>query len=366
MNRRALLSAALGAATLTACTPHQKVTAGPTTPAVPERKPGIEVVQGTLEGGAPKAGILVTPHSQHELTDVTVTRQLDDLAAEQLSLQAFAAPAGYELVIASFKMPGPPPYTGGSAKAQVSVVSGKLSEPVDLFGTYNSISKLYTTILPQTVVACVPIGAPTVLRVIDAGRTATLDLRTGRQSGASPLSAYRSAATLGKGETATGAVITRPGRKFLPEGGKYDLTYSFTDAAFSLTPWTPTNGWAPHGTTWAVLSGVSISGAIADTPNKERKLIITNLLDLPTSIHLTPHGGRPMPAPRGTYKVPLIAIPYGNDDIPDIVWPVPQSFTRGTLEISPHGKLSVTYNNGTVPAAWISRPAPFRVPVNLG
>ncbi|NUR95162.1 MAG: hypothetical protein HOV67_07880, partial [Kribbellaceae bacterium] len=273
---------------------------------MPQRQPGFEVFNGTFEGKAPADGLLVTPHTQHALTAVTVTRQVDDVSAEQLGLQAFAAPDGYEFVIASFKMPGAPPYSGGSAKAQVTVVSGKLSKAIDLFGTYNSTTKMYTTILPQTLVACVPIGAPTVLRVVDAGRTATLDLRTGRQTGASPLSAYRSAATLGKDHTAVGAVITRPGSKFLPEGGKYSLEYGVSDAAFSVTPWTPTGGWAPRGTTWAVLSGMTVSGVIADTPNKNRKLIITNMLDLPTSFQLTPSGGRPIPAQRGTFEVPVV------------------------------------------------------------
>ncbi len=369
LSRGALLGAAVGTVALTACSAHAKASTGSaqTTPTVPQRQPGFEIFNGTFEGKTPTGdGLLVTPHTQYALTAITVTRQVDSVTAEQLTLQAFQAPDGYEFVIASFKVPGAPPYLGGASKAQVTVVSGKLSKAVDLFGTYDSTTKSYTAIFPQTILACVRIGAPTVLRVVDAGRIATLDLRTGQVSGASSLSAYRSAATLGKDHTVTGAMITRPGSKFLPEGGKYDLEYGLTDAAFSLTPWTPTGGWAPRGRTWAVLSGVSVTGAVADTPNKDRKLIITNLLDLPTTFHLTPAGGRPLPAQRGTYKVPIIAIPYGNDDVPDLVWAVPEAFNRGTLEISLHGKMTVSYRNGTVPAVWIARPTPLTIPVNLG
>jgi len=365
-----VLGTALGGIALVGCSPHDSHAAKtPDTPALPVREPGVQIVQGTSDGTPPPTadGILITPHSEHVVQSVTTVKELTGPAASLLGLDPCAAGPGNELVIATFKRPDAPPYSGGgSVRASAVVTAGKTATAIDLFGQYNSATKMYPKILPQTVIACVPTGTAVLLRVTDSGRTASLDLRTGKRgTDATPLSAYRSAAKPGKDHTATGAVITRPGGRFLPEGGKYDLEFGIADASFGLTPWAPGRGWAPRRMTWAVLGDLTISGGIADTPSKKRKLIVDNALDLAATFHLTPADGRPLPAQRGTFKVPIVAIPYGDSNPPDLVWAVPDTFTRGVIRIQPQGTLTVSYSDGDVPAAWVSRPVAYTFPVTV-
>ncbi|TDD63004.1 hypothetical protein E1263_01460 [Kribbella antibiotica] len=355
VSRRVVLSAAASGLLATGCKPA----ADTTTPPLPVRAAGVYVFSGSLDGEAPPAGdgVLRTPHSTHWLESLALRTEVREPEAQQLGIPAFSVEPGQEIVIASFKVPGAPAYSG-KTKATALVAAGKQTHPVDLFGAYDPVAEKYRVSDSQTVVACVPIGTQVELRATDAGRTVSLDLRTGKRgAGAALPSAYNAAPALGDDYQATGLLITQPRGKFEVDSGSYDLKVRIRSAAFGLTPWTPTRGWAPRGTTWAVLSGLAITAQTADSTGPKRNLLfVTAVLDLASTFQLTPAGGRRLAAPSARFKVPSIRTPNHSTDVPDLVWAVPDTFTRGVLRIAPHGSLTVDYANASVPAAWKQLP----------
>ncbi len=278
VSRRVVLSAVATGLLATGCTsPRDKPAAGATSP-LPVRPAGVTVVSGSFDGQAPPAGdgLLRTPHSTHWLESFALRTEVQGPEAQQLGLSAFSVEPGHEIVIASFKKPGPPAYSG-KAKATVLVAAGQQMRPVDLFGPYDPKTRSYRELRSQTVVACVPVGTPVELRATDAGRTASLDLRTGKRGADASLpSAYSPAPAPGQSYRATGLIVTRPSGKF---------------------------------------------------------------------------------------KVPTFSAP--NLGVPDLIWAVPDTFTRGVLRIAPHGSLTVDYANASVPAAWKQLPQAREFPVAI-
>ncbi|WP_405062500.1 hypothetical protein OG474_12900 [Kribbella sp. NBC_01505] len=368
VSRRVVLSAVATGLLATGCGSRgEKPRAGTTSPPpLPVRAAGIYVFSGSFDGQAPPAGdgVLITPHSTHSLESLALRTEVQGPEALQLGIDAFSVEPGHEIVIASFKEPGPPAYSE-KAKATLVVAAGKQTHPVDLFGPYDPVGRSYREFRSQTVVACVPIGTPVELLATDAGRTVSLDLRTGKRgAGAYPLSAYNTAqARLGSDFRATSGIISRPAGRFQVDAEMYNLDFGIHYAAFGVRPWTPTRGWAPRGTTWAVLASLSVTGRTADGlgKNRDEYWSVTTVLDLASTFQLTPAGGRRLAGPPGKFKVPIISA--SGLDIPDLIWAVPDTFTEGVIRIQPQGSLTVEYANRRIPAAWASPPLSKDVPV---
>jgi len=203
--------------------------------------------------------------------------------------------------------------------------------------------------------ASVPIGRPVALRVTDAGRTQTLDVRTGdRGEDAIDLYYRNNTQEMDTSTSLTTGVTTPAGHHpfeltvgYAPPDGSMPTTAALT--AFSDT-------WAPDGRAWLV---VPRPGAAVRSDASFYRLTV----DDPTVFTLRLPDGTVLPAlPGGGLDVSrdaLSTIPSG----PHVLFDVPADFSEGVF-VTSLGAAPIS--DADQPGSWSPAPAPFEVPIAFG
>jgi hypothetical protein len=206
------------------------------------------------------------------------------------------------------------------------------------------------------VMASVPTGKPVALRVSDAGRTQTLDVRTGdRGDDAIDLYYRNNTQEMDTSRSLATGVTTPAGHRpfelavgYAPPDGSMPTTAALT--AFSDT-------WAPDGRAWLVVPrpGAAIPGDAS---------FYRLTVDDPTVFTLRLPDGTVLPALPGgaTLDVSrdrLSTIPSG----PHVLFDVPADFTEGVFVANLGTALISDVDQ---PGTWSPAPAPFEVPIAFG
>ncbi len=163
-------------------------------------------------------------------------------SGELSTTQALRPAKGYELLLAPLITDGRTAYDD-DAQVSYAVLADGVSHPITAG----------PAVVGRAVLASVPVGAPALLAVTDAGRTQTLDLRTGVRAQTVPLE-YPERDGISDGMQDL----------FLP--GTKAANVSTADAYYGLSvharllPWSPGKGWAPDGQGWLELDIESTLG----------------------------------------------------------------------------------------------------------
>lgn len=215
------------------------------------------------------------------------------------------------------------------------------------------------------VVASVPTGAPVTLRVTDAGRTQSLDVRTGRL-GEDAIAAYYRPNTqeLSQSTELTAAVTSSPyGTDPTP------LTMAFEPAAGSpghpiamLAPYRPAAGWARPNRAWLTVPRPAVAtGPRLDAP------FYTLAIDDPTVFALRLPDGTMVPALPGSSTM-YVSVEDLTPNLgrADVVFDVPADFRVGVV-VTSLGAAPVTASYGDAKRAghWAPAPPAVETPIAL-
>ncbi|QWF82449.1 hypothetical protein [Amycolatopsis sp. CA-230715] len=219
------------------------------------------------------------------------------------------------------------------------------------------------------VVASVPAGAPVSIRVTDAGRTQTMDLRTGRR-GPDAIAGYyrRNSAELTWTGHLSGGISTPLGGGRTPvefaAGFKTMDPAHLTDKpTATLAPYTPRRGWAPPGGAWLV-----VPRPVVSRPFDPFSPLFDLALSDPAVFSLRLPDGTAIPAEPGSTTMSTEVLgPWPLKSGGLMTFAVPAEFQRGTVRAS-IGAAEVTATRLKKKAAgsWSPAPAPFDIPVDLG
>ncbi len=214
------------------------------------------------------------------------------------------------------------------------------------------------------VVAGVPVGAPATVRVTDAGRTQTVDVRTGLRASDAITGYYRKTTRklawrrddVPIGVSVAGHIY----RGTLDLGLRsYAPSRILSDPAVLLTPYTPSNGWAAPGRAWLTVPRPTLSGNVLPGP------LLTLKVDDPTSFQLRLPDGTVLPAAPGSRQTPITLGSLG-DPGPDLTFDVPADFRTGTYVMRLDTAAVIgEYRNAKLPARWTPAPGTAEIPIDL-
>jgi hypothetical protein len=209
-------------------------------------------------------------------------------------------------------------------------------------------------------------NAPVELQVNDAGRTQTINVRTGvRVADAIPGYYRPTTQTLKLDRPLPAGIVVR--------GVPYplDLTIAVTapiaqvvaGGPFAmLAPWTPDQGWAAPGHAWLVLPSPTLGGGL--TKNEP---VVSLTVDDPAVCHVRLPDGTLVPALAGTKTMSsLDGVRAFVKSPPDLTFNVPADFTTGTylMDLS-RTPVVAGFRDGDIPARWQPAPAVVDLPLNL-
>ena len=323
---RVVLAAALLA--LTAC--------GDDTPSAEDLRPRAETglvattdepLQDLGEGAVdPADGRLITPHTAQRVVHTWSTDELPADIARAFVVDRDLRPGEeQEFLLVELGTDGvAPTYPADAGTSATVVVDGAASPLPPSFGTLEQREGPGGTTL--SLLLSVPVDGPVLYSVTDAGRTASIDLRTGERSDdegtratdpyyrphtesvddQASLEGVLSGPTASDSSRVSGLVTREPGRP-----------------AFSLEPFDPGRGWAPPGRLWGVAQ-VQVGVAFPTTP--------TLTLDPAQVFTLTPAGGAPLPAAGAPGSVRPAPPGTASPVVVRGSWDLPADFTTGTLE----------------------------------
>ncbi len=214
------------------------------------------------------------------------------------------------------------------------------------------------------VVAGVPVGVPVSVRVTDAGRTQTVDVRTGLRASDEIAGYYRKTTqklVWRRDDVPIGvSVAGHSYRGTLDMGLKsYAPSRILSDPAVLLTPYSPGNGWAAPGHAWLTVPRPTLSGNVLPGP------LLTLKVDDPASFQLRLPDGTVVPAAPGSRETPITLGSLG-DPGPDLTFDVPADFRTGTY-VARLGAAAVIgeYRDAKLPARWAPGPEPAEIPIDL-
>jgi hypothetical protein len=341
------VTALLAALVLAGCKPSVEAGSAQTKPAdfVHLAKTITPVpIKGAREIPADQS-LLVAPHAALKFRWVAVVSEIRTSEAEILKLgrtRVRAAP-GHEFVVAWLSDdPVSPPYPDGKGTATASVVVG--DRTTALSGVPASM---------DAIAVSVPNGSPAVLRIADAERTFSYDLRAG-QRGDDAVAAYyqaRSGSISGDYDQ-SGRVAYRTDAR--------ELRVRVYLQKFFVEPWLPGSGWAAPNRAWLLLADVSLdTDALAADPGK-REFPVRMSIDVAKTFSVTlPDGQQVRPQTR------LIGVSTVGAASISIVFDVPAPFRNGTLNITPDGPMNALYQGITPAITWSRPPAPGQFPLAL-
>jgi len=310
----------------------------------------FEVGDGTFAGDN-AGGKLISPHYTVVLEDVLVTDRVPADVATGLDLGdgPVAAADGYEMMLVKLSPDdniwtdnGSPLLKGVSAAIRIDDRDVKLEKLPD------SVT---------SVAMSVPKGKPVSLRVTDAGRTQSLNLRDGKPGpdvhpGFADIVSGSLSIDYRKSGTASSA-------------GGYRRPLEVTVRLYNASrhPWTPQTGWAKDGRRWVYLGGLSISsdGSIFDLAKRE--FSAEYKLDIAKTFTLQlPDGTSIRPVKGGTVNTFVSVV----QNLPPLVFDVPATFITGKLRIAPDGQIAAQWRDGDQPASWTKKPPAQEYPIKLG
>ncbi|MGI8652053.1 MAG: hypothetical protein ACR2I7_04575 [Geodermatophilaceae bacterium] len=311
-------------------------------------------------------GRFTTPHFETSQSEVLVTNVLEGMTAEAVGLQegkSFRAAPGHEFVIAALQ--GVIGGVGGGAAPEEGVTA-----TIDIVA---GDSRLELTRRPGpyserlVLAASVPVGDPVSLKVEDAGRVITWDLRTASYAddAMSQITAIygrdRGQANIGGFLTTTGPVVAPP----LYEGlfpalsGELVVTLDANQASFQVSPYVTGLSWAPKETVWAELIGFRV--------NYESELIyvfpgLGAVAEPSGAFSMTAPDGRVYPLASGNAALgtvqELLETQYA-------VFGVPTGFTAGTFSFAPQAPITGTGRFSPETVTWTQLPPPITVSVDV-
>jgi hypothetical protein len=194
------------------------------------------------------------PHFSYVFGSSGTVTKLSAAQAQLVGIKgAVVAAPGHELVLAATPL---------SNNTESDVREGR---PDKIEMVVNGTAKPFTFDGPAllwhgVVVASVPTGAHPVLRVTDAGRPQSLDLRTGRRGPDAVAGYYPIRAGSGDVDSDHAGPWVRlsgPGAAGLTGQSRLAAVH-VSDVDYTLWPWLPSRGWAPAGKVWLDLQ-VSMS-----------------------------------------------------------------------------------------------------------
>ncbi|MFI5958446.1 hypothetical protein [Cryptosporangium sp. NPDC051539] len=296
---------------------------------------------------------LIGPHRGLRITEVSTLEKVDQDEAELVGLDgAVAAEDGYELVFALVTGLNGRWYRE-TADVQVTLAAG--SKTVDLLPAMaaGAVFPEGNNVTDKKVLAVsVPRGKPATIRLVDAGRTQSFDLRAAKRgndtiAGYYPLRSVDQLTPYDGVGTATNVL------------GESDDDYhvGVSVSAAAIDPYTPDHGWAKAGRAWLTLSSVSTSSSMT-----VELAAAVYRLDTAEALTLVTADGKRIGF--GDQNVPYVQIDVGNDG-GLVVLDVPADLTSATLEVDPIGSFD-KYDDGRTSAYWQKKPASGGIPIRFG
>ena len=328
-------------------------------PSLPRAEAGLfEAAPGSLGGlgsvgTTPADGRLITPHSAQQVTATWTTRTVQPRYDFPVEEQSRAAEGEEFLLVDLTARDLTSPYSPEGAEVAMAVVVDGTPRPVELYGGYSDTTDEY--LQPDAhLFLSVPVGAPVLLSVTDAERTASIDLRTGERVADEGTLAgeayYRPRSDQLAGEASAPGVLTSA--EFQPLPCTVTISWDDERAFFSTQPWTPSQGWAPAGRIW---------GQAQLAVEFDLDLLVALDVDPAQVFTVTPAGGQPVRALPGTSSVSdqaysfEAALVIGRFDLP-------ADFTTGTIDVVLDGRYAI----GDTLLAGGPAPSLTGVPVDLG
>lgn len=315
--------------------------------------PGSEMVKaadfvqftdgGLVIGGGDLSGTLPSPHLKLVVDKLGTFAELDRNASGSLKLggQPVRPADGHEFVVAEISQ-DQGLWTSATGENNLKGVSAVVS-----IGDRDVKLEKLPEVTAMSMVASVPKGAEVWLRLTDAGRTQSLNLRDGklgrdvhpgfsrRKSGALNLEYKKAGTASSYGYTRSLEITVRASR-------------------IVLYPWTPKQGWAKDGRAWLHVS--SLSGSCDCMFGDVAKGEFQAQFDLAAarSFRLVLADGSSLkPVGNDTWGTAFTNL---NSDWP-LAFDVPVSVTGGKLRVQPDGKVTSRWDIGVKPGRWTKRPA---------
>lgn len=303
----------------------------------------------------PGEGLLLSPHYMVRLERIEVT----DVAPEgstwgpdHASSRPKAAAAGHEFVIVKvdfdWELVRWRPTSGTAPDpdhVSLSISIGEREQAFDELPAWG-----------YELIVSAPEGAEVWLRVTDAGRTQSLNLRDGSRGDDAHEGFYTPAeVTLSPTEyTGTGVVTAF--------GMSRPLEIEISVYSADLVLWTPALGWLDDADgRWLYLT-ISMIDSDALIPAELNQFPVDLDLDLGRTFTLIlPDGTEVAPASPATVDVPAhVAL----NPIP-VVFPVTADFQGGTLVVTPEGKMTALFTDARPEITWSQRPTPGELAVTV-
>jgi len=334
----------------------------PTNVRAPVDPPAVGMRVRDFDGEADLRG----PHFTIAVDWVATGRAIEELSLPMVpALDARRAPDGAELFIVAVDGE-----SGG--QGQWNVPDGESAPPVEL--VVDGKATPLTTVpvpaqdavapIPQSgvlVVASVPVKAPVTLRVTDAERTQTVDLRAGKRGKDAIPGYYQPYSQEISFDTSLPA-------HFTAGGGSYPTTLQVTSRGGTdiaapyvlLAPWTPSGGWAADGRAWLV-----VPQPVVETPIVSGVPGLRYAVTEPEVFKVQLPDGTEIAETGGTREIstPLGHISGGGDDL---VFDVPATFVTGTFRMLLASAPAVAmFSDGDYPARFSAPPPPFELAIDL-
>jgi hypothetical protein len=284
--------------------------------------------------------LLISPHVAVAFAWTAVVKEINGKTAAGLALNgAVRAAADHELVVVALDDEEPvAPYKDKNAKPELTVSDRALP----------GVPKA-----ADVIIVSVPVGGSAVLKVTDAERTFSYDLRAGKRGDDAVAAYYRS----GRSANVAGE-YKQTGRVSYRTDGR-DLSVTMYPRRFSVEPWLPSKGWAKPDRMWLLLGTVDLNTDALSYDVTKREFAVKFQLDLAKSFALAlPDGQQIRPAS----ALVNVSGPATSFTVP---FDVPASFQRGTITFTPDGSMLAIYNNAEPSIGWAKRPASGQFPLAL-
>lgn len=303
----------------------------------------------------PGEGLLLSPHYMVRLERIEVT----DVAPEgstwgpdHASSRPKAAAAGHEFVIVRVA------FDWNLVRWRPTVATTPDPDYVSLSISIGEREQAFDE-LPSSgyeLIVSAPEGAKVWLRVTDAGRTQSLNLRDGARGDDAHEGFYtRAKVTLSPADyTGTGVVTAF--------GMSRPLEIKISVYAAVLVLWTPALGWLDDADDrWLhVTIGTISSNALI--PEELGQFPVDLDLDLGRTFTLIlPDGTEVAPASSATVDVSI----HTPLDGVSVAFPVTADFQGGTLVVTPEGEMTALFKDAQPEVTWSQRPAPGELAVQV-
>jgi hypothetical protein len=195
-----------------------------------------------------------------------------------------------------------------------------------------------------------PEGTPVLLRIVDANRSFSYDLRTGRP-GKDPYW-WRSGTAEGS-YRGTGRLAVAPRSR--------TMSVTMGLGGLSLGPWVPSKGWSRPGRAWLLLTRVTVSSN-ALSADFERGFPVTFSLDTVRTFAVTLPGGTRLAPVRAQIEAAVGANAIRGVSV---LFDVPVGFRQGRLRLTPDGPIVAQFSTAKIPLTWRVPPPAKTFPLSV-